>query len=87
MIGPALAGLGSGGAGQRDVNGHFFRFPVSAGSAPFYLPCNIYLNEPTMKGELLKCQSLQDDLKALAGYRPLAPTPGTAPPPPSRSKR
>jgi phospholipid/cholesterol/gamma-HCH transport system substrate-binding protein len=61
MIGGTFTGLGSGAPAQEDANGHFIRFPVSLGSSPTYLPCQIYYGNPDAK-KLLECQSLQQAL-------------------------
>ncbi|WP_354698941.1 hypothetical protein DSM112329_04640 [Paraconexibacter sp. AEG42_29] len=88
MIGGTFAGLGAGSAGQMDANGHFLRFALSAGSAPLYLPCQTYINNPD-KAKQIECEALQDTLSRLFSYNPLAPAPGTAEgaPPPARRKR
>lgn len=86
MIGGTFAGLGAGSAGQMDANGHFLRFALSAGSAPLYLPCQTYINNPD-KARQIECEALQDTIDRLFSYNPLAPTPGTvdgAPPPARR---
>jgi phospholipid/cholesterol/gamma-HCH transport system substrate-binding protein len=78
MIGGTFAGLASGAGGQMDGNGHFIRFPASAGSTPVYsLPCQTYILNPD-KESLLACQTLEEALKTYLSYEPLAPTPGTA---------
>lgn len=89
MIGGTFAGLGAGSAGQEDTNGHFLRFALSAGSAPLYLPCQTYINNPD-KARQIECEKLQDTLARLFSYDPLAPTPGTedgAPPPARRRSK
>jgi ABC-type transporter Mla subunit MlaD len=88
MIGGTFAGLGAGSAGQMDSNGHFLRFALSVGSAPVYLPCQLYLNNPD-KAKQIECEALQETLKRLASYNPLEPAPGTTEgdPPPQRRKR
>ncbi|WP_354700081.1 hypothetical protein DSM112329_00344 [Paraconexibacter sp. AEG42_29] len=68
-VGPGINGLASIG-GQEDQNGHFVRFPVTAGSASFALPCQTYINNPD-KAKYVECQSLQDSLKTLLSYKPL----------------
>jgi hypothetical protein len=52
-----------------DQNGHFIRFPATAGSSPFYLPCQTYLGNPSAK-QLVACQSLQQMLQAFLNYNP-----------------
>lgn len=86
MIGGTFAGLGAGSAGQMDSNGHFLRFALSAGSAPLYLPCQTYINNPD-KAKQIECEALQDTLDRLFAYRPLGPTPGTTEGPPPPAKR
>lgn len=79
MIGGTMAGVGSGAVGQMDVNGHFIRFPATAGSSPLYsLPCQTYLSNPD-KAQLLECQSLGTALNSYLNYSPLTPTPGSEP--------
>jgi ABC-type transporter Mla subunit MlaD len=62
MIGGTFTGVGSGAAAQEDANGHFIRFPVSAGSSSTYLPCQIYYGNPDKK-KLAECQTLQQALQ------------------------
>jgi hypothetical protein len=69
MIGPTTEALGPDIAGQMDQNGHFIRFPATAGSSPFYLPCQTYLGNPSAK-QLIACQSLQQMLQAFLNYNP-----------------
>lgn len=76
MIGGTFAGLGSETAGQEDAQGHMLRFALTAGSAPLYLPCQTYINNPD-KAKAVECQSLQTTLNALVHYNPLAPAPGS----------
>jgi hypothetical protein len=54
-----------------DQNGHFIRFPATAGSSPLYLPCQIYAGNPSSK-QLIACQSLQQTLSSFLGYNPVA---------------
>jgi len=68
-IGPGLNGLGSI-AGQEDAQGHFARFPATAGSSSVALPCQTYVNNPD-KDALVQCKSLQESLQALLSYKPL----------------
>ena len=77
MIGGTFTGLGSGATAQMDANGHFIRFPVTAGSSPAYLPCQIYYGNPD-KTKLVECQSLQQALQTFLSYSPLGP-PRTTP--------
>jgi hypothetical protein len=70
MVGPTVEGLGSGAGGQMDNNGHFIRFPVTAGSASIYLPCQEYLGDPDAK-KLVACETLQQALGSLLSYNPL----------------
>lgn len=86
MIGGTFAGLGAGSAGQMDANGHFLRFALSAGSAPLYLPCQTYINNPD-KARRIECEALQDTIARLFSYDPLGPAPGTDAPAPSPAKR
>lgn len=86
MIGGTFAGLGAGSAGQMDANGHFLRFALSAGSAPLYLPCQTYINNPD-KAKQVECESLQATLARVFSYNPLAPAPGTDGPSPPTSTR
>jgi virulence factor Mce-like protein len=72
MIGPTAEALGPDIAGQEDENGHFIRFPATAGSSPLYLPCNIYAGNPAYKSQLIACSSLQSTLSALFGYDPVS---------------
>jgi virulence factor Mce-like protein len=69
MIGPALAGLGSGGAGQVDNASHFIRFPVTFGSSSTYLPCQTYFANPDAP-QMVACESLDQILKRYLNYRP-----------------
>lgn len=66
MIGGWAAGLGSGAAGASDANGHFIRFPATAGSSSAYLPCQTHLNNPDHEQQI-ECQSLSDAVKTLLG--------------------
>jgi phospholipid/cholesterol/gamma-HCH transport system substrate-binding protein len=70
MIGPTTEALGPDIAGQEDQNGHFIRFPATAGSSPLYLPCQIYAANPSSK-QLLACESLQTALSSFLDYNPL----------------
>jgi hypothetical protein len=65
MIGPAMAGLGAMGA-YEDNDGHFARFPATAGSESFLLPCQADFN-PSQTQKLLACESLGQALGALFG--------------------
>jgi phospholipid/cholesterol/gamma-HCH transport system substrate-binding protein len=67
MIGGTFTGLGSGSPAQEDANGHFIRFPVTAGSSSTYLPCQIYYGNPDAK-KLAECQSLQQALQTFLDY-------------------
>jgi virulence factor Mce-like protein len=69
MIGPTTEALGPDIAGQMDQNGHFIRFPATAGSSPVYLPCQIYAGNPAAK-QVIACQSLQQMLQAFLNYNP-----------------
>ncbi|MHB8694123.1 MAG: MlaD family protein [Solirubrobacteraceae bacterium] len=70
MIGPTTEALGPDIAGQMDQNGHFIRFPATAGSSPFYLPCQIYAGNPSSK-QLIACSSLQTIFSAVFNYNPV----------------
>lgn len=72
MIGPTTEALGPDIAGQEDENGHFIRFPATAGSSPLYLPCQIYFGNPADKSQLVACSSLQSTLSAFLTYNPLS---------------
>jgi phospholipid/cholesterol/gamma-HCH transport system substrate-binding protein len=74
MIGPTAEALGPDIAGQEDQNGHFIRFPATAGSSPLYLPCQIYAGNPTTN-QLLACESLQSLLSSFVNYNPLSNIP------------
>jgi virulence factor Mce-like protein len=74
MIGPTAEALGPDIAGQEDQNGHFIRFPATAGSSPLYLPCQIYAGNPTTN-QLLECESLQSLLSSFVNYNPLSNIP------------
>ena len=74
MIGPTAEALGPDIAGQEDQNGHFIRFPATAGSSPLYLPCQIYAGNPTTN-QLLACESLQTLLSSFVNYNPLSNIP------------
>jgi phospholipid/cholesterol/gamma-HCH transport system substrate-binding protein len=76
-IGGFAAAWGGGFAGQRDANGGLLRFALSAGSAPLYLPCQTYINNPD-KAKAIECESLQKTLDRAFSYNPLGPPPGTA---------
>jgi phospholipid/cholesterol/gamma-HCH transport system substrate-binding protein len=71
MIGPTAEALGPDIAGQEDQNGHFIRFPATAGSSPFYLPCQIYAGNPSSQ-QAIACNSLQSMFSALLGYNPVS---------------
>jgi phospholipid/cholesterol/gamma-HCH transport system substrate-binding protein len=71
LIGPTVGGLGAGAAGQQDQNGHFIRFPATAGSSPAYLPCQTYVGNPDKAEELVTCQTLQEALQTLLTYEPI----------------
>jgi phospholipid/cholesterol/gamma-HCH transport system substrate-binding protein len=71
MIGPTLAGLG-GAVSQEDNQGHFIRFPATAGSADLYFPCQTYINDPDKK-MWIECETLQTALRSLLSYKPLGP--------------
>jgi phospholipid/cholesterol/gamma-HCH transport system substrate-binding protein len=70
MIGPTTEALGPDIAGQEDQNGHFIRFPATAGSSPFYLPCQIYAGNPS-SSQLVACSSLQTIFSAFLNYNPV----------------
>ncbi len=70
MIGPTTEALGPDIAGQEDQNGHFIRFPATAGSSPLYLPCQIYFGNPS-SDRLVACESLQQLLSSFLTYNPL----------------
>jgi hypothetical protein len=72
MIGPTTEALGPDIAGQEDENGHFIRFPATAGSSPLYLPCQIYFGNPAYSKQLVACSSLQSTLSAFLNYNPLS---------------
>jgi virulence factor Mce-like protein len=74
MIGPTAEALGPDIAGQEDQNGHFIRFPATAGSSPLYLPCQIYAGNPTTN-QLLACESLQSLLSSFVNFNPLSNIP------------
>lgn len=76
LIGGFAASWGGGFAGQRDANGGLLRFALTAGSAPLYLPCQTYVNNPD-KAQVLQCESLQTTLNQAFSYSPLGPPPGT----------
>ncbi|MCW3013055.1 MAG: mammalian cell entry protein [Solirubrobacterales bacterium] len=93
-IGGFAAAWGGGFAGQRDANGGLLRFALTAGSAPIYLPCQTYINNPD-KAKAIECESLQKTLERVFSYNPLGAPPGTAdsgilptdPLPPANRKR
>jgi virulence factor Mce-like protein len=68
MIGPGLAGLGAMGA-YEDNDGHFARFPATAGNASFYLPCQVYFADSEVK-QLLACESISQALGTIFGGAP-----------------
>jgi hypothetical protein len=76
-----MVGSGAGGlalvAAEIDPNGHFLRFPATAGSSSVYLPCQTYIANPD-ESQVLACQSLQTQLGEYLNYNPLAPAPGTS---------
>jgi ABC-type transporter Mla subunit MlaD len=74
MIGGTFTALGSGAPGQMDASGHFIRFPVTSGSSPVYLPCQIYYGNPDAQ-KLIACQSLQQALQTVLDYSPSGPPP------------
>jgi hypothetical protein len=77
MIGPTTEALGPDIAGQEDQNGHFIRFPATAGSSPFYLPCQIYAGNPS-SNQLVACSSLQTIMSAFLNYNPVQSLLGAA---------
>ena len=77
MIGPTTEALGPDIAGQEDQNGHFIRFPATAGSSPLYLPCQIYAGNPS-SSQLVACSSLQTILSAFLNYNPVQSLLGAA---------
>jgi virulence factor Mce-like protein len=93
-IGGFAAAWGGGFAGQRDANGGLLRFALTAGSAPIYLPCQTYINNPD-KAKQIECESLQKTLERVFSYDPFGAPPGTAdsgiaptdPLPPAKRKR
>jgi ABC-type transporter Mla subunit MlaD len=78
MIGPTLEALGPDIAGQEDQNGHFIRFPATAGSVPVYAACQVYLADPDAK-QLLACETLQQALDSFLNYNPLTSVEGGTP--------
>ncbi|MDX8153720.1 MlaD family protein [Patulibacter brassicae] len=70
MIGGTAAGFG-GAASQQDENGHFIRFPASAGtgSPSVHIPCQTVIVDPSVK-QLLACQSLDQMLGTYLQYLP-----------------
>lgn len=68
MIGGFAAGFG-GSAGQQDANGHFIRFPASAGDTSVHLPCRTALTDPSQE-DLLVCQELGKALETYLNYVP-----------------
>jgi virulence factor Mce-like protein len=68
MIGPGFAGLGAMGA-YEDNNGHFARFPATAGSQSFYLPCQADFN-PSQTQQLLACETIGQALGQLFASSP-----------------
>jgi phospholipid/cholesterol/gamma-HCH transport system substrate-binding protein len=68
MIGPGFAGLGAMGA-YEDDNGHFARFPATAGSQSFYLPCQADFN-PSQTQQLLACETIGQALDQLFATTP-----------------
>lgn len=76
LIGGFAASWGPGFAGQRDANGGLLRFALTGGSAPLYLPCQTYVNNPD-KTKQIECESLQKTLDRVFNYNPFAPPPGT----------
>ncbi len=70
MIGGTAAGFG-GAAGQQDENGHFIRFPATAGTASpsVHIPCKTALIDPSVE-QLLACQSLDEALGTYLQYLP-----------------
>jgi phospholipid/cholesterol/gamma-HCH transport system substrate-binding protein len=67
MIGGTFTALGSGAPAQEDANGHFIRFPVTAGSSSTYLPCQIYYGNPDAR-KLAECQTLNQALQTFFNY-------------------
>lgn len=72
MIGPTAEALGPNIAGQMDQNGHFIRFPATAGSSPLYLPCQTYFGNPAYGNQLVACESLSQMLSSFLNYNPLS---------------
>ncbi len=86
MIGPTFAALGPGMSGQEDQNGHFVRFPATAGSSPFYLPCQTYINNPD-KAALIQCQAVSKTITQLLNPPLDGKAPGTDGPAPGSKRR
>jgi phospholipid/cholesterol/gamma-HCH transport system substrate-binding protein len=66
MIGPGIAVYANAG-GSVDTQGRMFRFPLSLGSSPAYLPCQTYLNNPDA-AQTVACQTLQQALQSVLSY-------------------
>jgi hypothetical protein len=66
LIGPTFAALGSSSAQYDDIS-HVINFPAQPGeNSAGLIPCATYLTDPTA-AEKLRCDTLNDALKALAG--------------------
>jgi phospholipid/cholesterol/gamma-HCH transport system substrate-binding protein len=66
MVGPGISGLAGIGS-YLDNNGRYVRFPASAGNSSFYLPCQLFLNNPDAS-KLIACNSISTSLKTLFGW-------------------
>jgi len=66
MVGPGISGLAGIGS-YLDNNGRYVRFPASAGNSSFYLPCQVFLNNPDA-AKLVACNSISKSVKTLFGW-------------------
>jgi ABC-type transporter Mla subunit MlaD len=66
MVGPGISGLAGIGS-YLDNNGRYVRFPASAGNSSFYLPCQVFVNNPDA-AKLVACNSISKSVKTLLGW-------------------
>jgi ABC-type transporter Mla subunit MlaD len=73
MVGPGISGLAGIGS-YLDNNGRYVRFPASGGNSSFYLPCQVFSNNPDA-AKLVACNSIAKSVKTLFGWADRKKTP------------
>lgn len=76
MFGPGAGGLALV-AAQLDPNGHYLRFPASAGSGSFYLPCQTFAGNPD-SDKFVECKNINELVDTYLNYDPAAGAPGSS---------